>query len=342
MARFPMEQLAAEKPSRPLTFLDLGFGFIALLAAGFSGYTTFIGFHYDFPFPMAIVMAIIIGVGLFLITLKLREARVNGDSLTPALVAFAFFLPFSFISNSNAIYTFFLQKDIVKQTQENAWDVFDKGTAAMLASARDHSLSKQAATEREALEIAIRNLVTQVKDPANPGFGTLAQAHLREVESLLGVTITRLRPPPSSARLEAHEEYAMRLEQEIRNAMQTQARTTNSQYTTIDRFVSKTDEQRRFYRQKVLAKEWDSETTDLMRADLASLKVEAEQLFGFDVPIDDVDAFSDDIGAFNYTWRNFYNGTNMPAIILSILLSLMLDILAPILAVMLYRREDQF
>ncbi|MEM6406445.1 MAG: hypothetical protein AAF669_07650 [Pseudomonadota bacterium] len=121
--------------------LDLIFKLIALLASGFSGYTTYLGFDYDFPKLMAITLAVMVGLGLLMINFKLRQSRIVGESVGKILLALLFVLPFSFISNTNAIYTFFMEKDVVEKTQIEAWKNFDAGTSKLLAAIEDHEIS---------------------------------------------------------------------------------------------------------------------------------------------------------------------------------------------------------
>ena len=133
MVEFPTDHIDRHDESRELDAFDILFAVVAFLASAFSGYTTYLGFSYDFPLLPALIMAIIIGLGLLAINFKLRHNRLDGVSVAPALIAFALFFVFSFISNTNAIYTFFLKRDIVGETQVQALRDFDAGTTKILA-----------------------------------------------------------------------------------------------------------------------------------------------------------------------------------------------------------------
>ncbi|KOR33491.1 hypothetical protein TI05_00610, partial [Achromatium sp. WMS3] len=110
----------------------------------------------------------------------------------------------------------------------------------------------------------------------------------------------------------------------------------------ILRLIDKIKKLRRYYEDKVYTKKYFSDTTDLMYSDLKSLTVETRQLVGFKGDIQNINISADDIGSFQYTWKNFWNGIRPPAIILSILLSIMLDILTPTLSVLLYKQRTNF
>ena len=84
------------------TMFDIVFTIIVILAAGFSGYTTYLGFSYDLPVLPSIVIATIIGLGLLVINFKIREHRISGDGVGKPLLAFFVFLIFSFISNNQS------------------------------------------------------------------------------------------------------------------------------------------------------------------------------------------------------------------------------------------------
>jgi hypothetical protein len=287
-------------------------------------------------------MAVIIGVGLFMINLRLRENRIFGDSIVPTLAAFFVFFVFSFISNTNAIYTYFLERDIIGETQTAAWHNFDVGTQQILAEIDKNQISIEAARLKQALDVARANLRRQITDPANPGMGDKSKAHLEELETILGVQLTRLQPPRSSAPMADHEAFAKALDELILQTFATQFQTTRSDAQEILSFRDKIKKLRALYEEKIYQKEFSSDTTDLMRSDLDSLAVQARNLLGFqgDVPVINVTA--DDIGSFQYTWNNFWNGTKLPAILLSVLLSAMLDILTPVISLLLYKPETDF
>ncbi len=329
---------------KPTDNSDIGFDFaftiIVLLAASFSAYTTYLGFSYDLPQLASIVIAIIIGLGLFMINMKIRDYRRKGQSIVAPLLAFSFFLVFSFISNTNAIYTYFLQKDIVQKTQVMAVNDFDKGTSIILASIDNNELTVGAARVKTNLDIAKRNLYNQVIDPANPGLGEKAKEHLLEVESILGISLTNLKAPSAGSSMGKYTKYADNLMILIDNQFSTKY--VRGKKEDIEAFGYKINELRKLYASAIMNKEFSSDTTDLMRRDLDSLQIEAQKLISFKGSVPIINTTADDIGSFNYTWTNFMDGINKSAIVLSVLLSLMLDTLAPVLAILLYRRKEVY
>ncbi len=319
---------------------DIIFTIIVILAASFSAYTTYLGFSYDLPQLASTVIAAIIGLGLFIINMKIKEYRENGQSITRVVLAFLFFLIFSFISNTNAIYTYFLQKDIVANTQIQAEKDFDKGTSIILAAIDNSDITTQAARIKQDLDIAKRNLYNQMVDPANPGLGSKAKEHLSEVETILGVQLTKLKSPDPRASLKQHRKFA----EDLIKLIDEQFKTKYIKGKTEDLVAFKNDIQKRrtLYRTSIINKEFNKDITDAMGRDLDSLKIKTEKLIQFNENIPSINTTADDIGSFNYTWANFVDGINKSAIILSVLLSLMLDTLAPVLAILLYRKKEVY
>ncbi len=326
-------------PTSPVGF-NLAFMLIAVLASGFSGYTTYLGFSYDLPMPPAIVIAIIIGLGLFIINLKIKEYRLGGDSISRPFIAFLMFFFFSFISNTNAIYTYFLQKDIVKNTQVNAWSVFDSSTMIILSAIDNSQISIEGHRVKQNLSVARKNLYNQITDPSNPGLGKIAQSHLEQVEAILGINLTRLKPPTQGSALSTFKNYADRLDQMILKQFDVKYKT--SQQANMAAFRDRIIKLRELYESAVNNNQFESSTTDLMKRDLDSLIVSAKKSLVIEEEIPTINANADDIGSFQYTWANFFNLISPAAIILSIALSLMLDILTPTLSILLYRREEEF
>lgn len=337
---FPTDYNGAGKDAPLANKFDIIFAIIAFLASTFSGYTTFLGFSYDLPIFASTIIALIIGLGLFIINFKLREHRIKGESIINLLIAFFFFFLFSFISNTNAFYTYFLKNDIIGDTQVQAWRDFDKGTSDILNAINNNALSLEAARLKQHLDIARQNLREQITDKSDPGLGTKAKQHLEEIETILGVHLTRLKPPSGPGPFSRYQEYSDRLDDLIMTQFTSKYKTTETQL--LSDLKDKILKLKTLYEEAVNNKQYSSDTTDLMRRDLDSLQVEAKNIIGFKGSVPVINTTADDIGSFQYTWTNFYNNIKPSAIILSILLSIMLDTLTPILSLLLYKQELEF
>ena len=335
---FIMDHQDEVRPQRG-TLIDVVIVLIIVLTATFSAYTTYIGFSFDLPSLLAGFLCIVIGLALLAINLVIRRARREGLPLQGPFIGFLIVFVFSFISNTNAIYTFFVQRDIVGQTQEAAWRVFDAETNRLLAAiAAIPSVSEFAERQAE-LEIARRNLRQQITDSRNPGFGSLAQQHFRDIESLLGLQLTPLRAPDTTAPMPQQARYAEELDAFIEE--QARIRLGNHPARPILELRDRTNELRALYESKMIAKDYDRDTTDLMARDLSSISFRATELLDENPVRAEINNAADEIGSFRYTWRNFVNLISPAAIILSVLLGALLDLLAPLLSVLLYRYEEE-
>lgn len=322
------------------TWFDVIFFVIVLLASGFSSYTTYLGFAYDIPMFMAFVLAIIIGLGLFAVNFLIRDARRHDTGLTKPFIAFFIIFVFSFISNTNAIYTFFLQRDIVGQTQEEAWRVFDSESTKVLTAIGNHVKFNDLKDRRTNLAIERNNLRRQITDPRNLGLGPIARDHLDKVNQILGIRITPLQPPPETAPMSAHQTYAEQLDQLIeKHGKEVFAEDPG---TPLEQFSTKIQQLQDLYWREVQKKNYDSNTTDLMKRDLDQITIQGSSLMEKELRLQEINTSSDEIGSFQYTWPNFVNWINPAAIILSVLLGTLLDVMAPLFSVLLYRSDEAF
>jgi len=328
-----------EGEKRPASFFDIVFVFLVLLASIFSAVTTYIGFNYDLPWMMAGALATIIGLGIFAVNLKLRENRIFGRSIFGTLFVFLILFIFSFISNTNAIYTFFIQNDIVKDTQLEAWSNFDKGTIGILKLLDESSITAEGLKLKQQLDPAVGSFIRQLCDPNNPGLGVKAVRHLGEIEAILGVPLTRLREPADRG-VESYKLYCERYREYIYSIFSDKYTTTQTE--EMDDLTNAIHRDRTFYESAINKKDWDSEYADGMQRGLNTFKERAQALLKIDLEIPHINIRADEIGSFPFTWRNFIDGINLSAILLSILLSILLDILAPVISIAMYREEEEF
>lgn len=324
------------------TYFDVVFTIVVFLTCLFSTWTTYLGFSYDIPKLLAAFLAIVIGLCLVAINFKLREARRKALGLARPLLALAVVFVFSFISNTNAIYSYFIARDIVGQTQEEAWRVFDSETNEILGAINQVPEVVSLADRQSRLAVARQNLRTQIVDSRNPGFGELAQAHYAEIMELIGTNLTPLRAPEPTAPTEELAAYAARLDSFIEEQAKIQF-DADPAAPLVD-FRSNILRVRAFYEGKMRAKEYSADTTDLMTRDLDGYAVQARAMLpgGADLELTSINNTADEIGAFQYTWRNFLNWINPVAIVLSVLLSALLDLLVPLLIILLYRPDEWY
>ena len=123
------------------TLFDVLFSIAVWLTCTFSTWATYIGFSVDFPKPIAAVIALAIGLFLVALNFELRKRRRAAEGLAGPLAMLGVVVVFSFLGNTNAIYSYSIRRDIVGQTQEEAWRVFDSETSKILAAIKTFRLS---------------------------------------------------------------------------------------------------------------------------------------------------------------------------------------------------------
>jgi hypothetical protein len=327
----------SDEQPRQGTLFDFLFGIAVWLTCTFSTWATYVGFSVDFPKPIAAVIALAIGLFLVGLNFELRKRRRAGESLLGPLTMLAVVVVFSFIGNTNAIYSYSIKRDIVGQTQEEAWRVFDSETSKILAAIAEVPEVASLQDRQTRLAVARQNLRTQIVDSRNPGFGELAQDHYAEIMRLLGIQLTPLRAPDPTAPVEQLAAYATRLDALIEEQAQTQFRADPA--APLVEFEANIVKVRAFYEGKMRAKEYSADTTDLMTRDLDGYAVRARELLPAGLELATINNSADEIGSFQYTWRNFADGISPTAIVLAVLLSVLLDLLVPLVTLLVYRQD---
>lgn len=321
------------------TYFDVIFALIVILASGFSTFTTYLGFSKDLPLYMSIPIAVIIGLGLLGVNFKIRSARINDSALAGPFLVFVIVFVFSFVSNTNAFYSLLIENDIVRETQDEAWRVFDDESSKALKVIDDHPIYQDELRKFAEIENEITKLREQITDPRNPGLGERAQGHLKRIEALLETEVTDLVPPSPEAPMHEHEQYAAALEKHIRDLIEERkSKGVVYGYSALHDEIQK---MRNVHLQRVDAKDYQRGHTDEMHRDLGWIenKVNRRVSPNPELDLEEINDNADEVGKFKYTWRNFVEAVSPVAIALSVVLGALLDILAPAMSLALYRPQ---
>ena len=288
---------------------------------------------------MSVPIAVIVGLGLLGVNLKIRQARIQDDKLLGPFIVFFIVFVFSFISNTNAFYSRLIENDIVQETQNKAWLVFEK-ESSKAAKILDESATYQTELRRIAeVETETAKLKRQITDPLNPGRGERAQEHLQRIEELLETSLTDLRPPPNEAPMSDHESYALRLENLIYELVD--ERSKEGVVQQIFMLENQIGEKRATHRGRIDSKDFMRKHTDEMHRDLKEIQNLTNRILSPtpELILEEINDEADDVGKFKYTWRNFVNLISPVAMVLSIILGALLDVLAPTMSLALYRPQ---
>ena len=321
------------------SYLDIIFAMIVVMASGFSAYTTYLGFSRDLPVYMAITIAGIIGMGLLGMNFKIRSARRSEGGRPGPYVIFALIFVFSFLSNTNAFYSLFVEQDIVRETQTEAYEVFDHETSrALTLIEKDPGYQRQLRQFAE-IENEITKLREQITDPRNPGMGEKAKEHLERIEGMLETETTSLAAPARTAPLAEHQRYADQIESHIRTLMAERssrgiAEEMSMSWETVAGFREK-------HRGRIQQQDFQRRHTDEMKRDLDAVENLVNRVVEPKPPLElaDINDQADEVGKFKYTWRNFAAWVSPVAIVLAIVLGALLDIIGPAMSIGLYRPQ---
>lgn len=332
-----MDQQYPDDPPSRGSFFDVLFMLMVLLASGFSGFTSYLGFSKDLPLYMSISIAVIVFLGLILANFKIRAARRAEESIRAPLVLFLMVFIFSFVSNTNAFYSRMIEDDIVRETQEEAWDVFDKESNRALKLLLENPVYQAELKLIAEVENEITKLKSQITDPRNPGMGKRATEHLNRVTNLLETKVTQFKPPAPGAPMPEFAAHADMLEKHIRQLIDERSkRGVVYTYPALNEHI---DALRLKHERRLAHQKYNRRYTEEMRRDLADIENRTNRILSPtpELKLNPVNDKADEVGKFQYTWRNFVDWVSPVAILLAVMLGLILDLLAPIMSIGFYR-----
>jgi hypothetical protein len=328
-----------DKP-RQGTFLDVLFTLAVWLTCLVSGWATYVGFSVDLPKPVALVLAIAIALFLTGLNFELRKRKRAAAGLWGTLLMLSIVVIISFLANTNAIYSYQVRRDIVGQTQEEAWRVFDSETSKILRAISEVPAVAALEARQRDLDVARQNLRTQIVDQRNPGFGELAQSHYAQVTKILSIDLTPLRAPQPTAPADELAAYASRLDAFIAEQAETQFK--NDPAAPFVALRADIEKVKAFYVGKMRQKEYSADTTDLMTRDLDGYAVTARELLPQAPEIGTINNTADEVGSIQYTWRNFINWISPTAIVIALLVSFLLDGVVPLFTLLVVRPDNWY
>ena len=282
-------------------------------------------------------------ISLFLtgLNFELRKRKRAATSLWGTLVMLSIVVIISFLANTNAIYSYQIRRDIVGQTQEEAWRVFDSETSKILRAIGEVPAVAALEDRRRSLDVARQNLRTQIVDQRNPGFGELSQAHYADVTEILGVDLTPLRAPEPTAPAEELAAYANRLDAFIEEQAETQFKNDPAAP-----FVDLRDEhsegegllRRQDAREGVFGRHDGSHDAGSRWLCRQRSRVAARSA----PELATINNSADEIGSIQYTWRNFTNWISPAAIVIAVLVSFILDGVVPLFTLLVVRPDNWY
>ena len=333
----------ASEDDRPRqgTSLDVLFSLAVWLTCIVSGWATYVGFSVDLPKPVALVLAVAISLFLAGLNFELRKRKRAATGLWGTLAMLCVVVVISFLANTNAIYSYQIRRDIVGQTQEEAWRVFDSETSKILRAISEVPAVAALEDRRRQARRRAPELEDADRRSAKPRLRRARARALRRRHRRYSASTsrrcarrTRRRPPRSSLPTPIGWTPSSKSKRK-RNSRTIPPRRSSTCETNIEKVKA-------FYEGKMREKEYSADTTDLMTRDLDGYAVSARELLPGALELQTINNSADEIGSIQYTWRNFTNWISPTAIVIAVLVSFILDGVVPLFTLLVVRPDNWY
>lgn len=157
---------------------------LALLLISVSFYQTWLGLEQIFG-PSSFIIAGVLSMLLLFLCWMLRDAKLKGESTAKLMGIYIFIAIFCFMANFNALYTRFMKTDIYTTELREINEDFNK-LEANINSKFNYKYNKE--TQQE-IETKKKQLIEQIQDKGNPGFGERSKILIQDLEKLLSQKI---------------------------------------------------------------------------------------------------------------------------------------------------------
>lgn len=160
-----------------------------LVFMGISLYQTAKGFTDLLGSELALAFSIALTMLMYGLTVAIGTRRINGLSTLGIVVVYFFCFLFSFSGNFNSVYSIYQEEQLYRDEL-----LKHKQQLNNLVSAANKALdnfSPEIDLTRRRVESLTEQLVSQITDPTNPGYGERTEQIMIEIEKLLDEKITR-------------------------------------------------------------------------------------------------------------------------------------------------------
>ncbi|MHA8050226.1 hypothetical protein V7S79_03830 [Aquirufa sp. ROCK-SH2] len=171
-----------------LTVSDLFLGLLAILLISVSFYQTWLGLDQIFG-TASLLISLVLSLLLLYLLWEIRQSKLNGQPTSKLKGIYIFVALFCFIANFNALYTRFMRTDIFTTELRTINDKFNF-LDADVKKKLNYSITDQ--KKRQLIVSKTEQLMIQIADKSNPGFGERAKQLAYDIEKLLGQKLTLL------------------------------------------------------------------------------------------------------------------------------------------------------
>lgn len=315
---------------------------LVFLCIGISLFLTFFGFEKTFG-PLTPYFTAIIGLLLFAADYMLQRNRERGLPWTPALFLFLLAATFSSVSNFSYLYTNFMTRDVLSATVREQYRVFADDLTETRAVLIGVDAFGEEVDRRARTETLLKQMWTQMNDPARLGCGERCAEHITAINALLGVDITELsRPGPSSSTGERKNFY-----DSFRGLVLEAQENSNlsGPFRAIQVVISDIDERMAYYGDADDALRAGADLNILTQLSSDSRKIEREANAilpsGNLVEHDFIDPTLGRLGEIVYSLKSgFVEVPNLSATIMALILSIVVDFVPILYALVAFRAGE--
>lgn len=160
---------------------DIFLAILALLLISVSFYQTWLGLDQIFG-TSSFVIALVLSLLLLFLIWMLREAKQNGESTSKLMGIYIFIASFCFIANFNALYTRFMKTNIYEAELKEISEKFN----VLDSDVNSKFTYLYSSIQRQEIDNKKDDLMQQIQDKGDPGFGTKSQLLIKDIEKILG------------------------------------------------------------------------------------------------------------------------------------------------------------
>ncbi len=315
---------------------------LVFLCIGISVYLTYFGLERTFG-PLTIYFTAVIGLLLFAADYLIQRQKEQGLSWAPPLLLFLVAATLSGLSNFNYLYTNFMRDDVLAATVREQYRVFQADLTETRARLTNVEAVRLETDRRARIETELRQMWTQMNDPARPGCGERCAEHIDSINALLGTPVTDLvRPGPSSSASEIKRFY-----DEFRNLVYDTLENSSvaGPFQAIRSVVSQIDERLQYYgnADDALRAGKDLGILSKLSDDSDKIERDANALLpaGQEVEHAFIDPTLGRLGEIVYSLKNgFLEVPNLSTTIMASILSVMVDFIPILYAFVAFGQGD--
>ncbi|RNC85229.1 MAG: hypothetical protein ED557_00165 [Balneola sp.] len=167
------------------TFLILNILFVSI-----SAIQTFLGYRLMLGTTISLVFAFAIAIMFLFLNFRYRELSKRNESTRGLLFIYLLPLIFSFGGNFNAFYMKYMSQELLQNEVLSSQETLDQTYNSSLTALQGSTYFEEAEEIKSIVNQLKINLVLQILDESNPGYGTRAKLIKEKIDNILELELT--------------------------------------------------------------------------------------------------------------------------------------------------------